>query len=78
MRQDKGREFTAISTPDELVLCIEFPDKIIRSYERRRISDDEVEVIQHLNRDRYGNYYKTRRVYRISEGAVVNPDFERR
>ena len=79
MSQDRGREFTAISTPDELVICIEFPNgKIIKSYERRRISDDEVEVIQHMNRNREGKYYTTRHIYRISEGAVVNSDFERR
>lgn len=79
MTQNKGREFTAISTPDELVICIEFPNgKIIKSYERRKISDNEVEVIQHRNRDRHGDYYTTRHIHRISDGAVVNPDFERR
>ena len=69
------KEFTAVSTPDELIICIEIDGKITKSYERRRISDDEVEVIQHRNRDRLGNYYTTRHSYRISEGAVVNSDF---
>ena len=32
-------------------------------------------LIQHRNRDRLGNYYTTRHIYRISEGAVVNSDF---
>lgn len=32
-------------------------------------------LIQHRNRDRLGNYYTTRHIYRISEGAVVNADF---
>ena len=68
------KEFTAVSTPDELIICIEIDGKITKSYERRRISDDEVEVIQHRNRDRLGNYYTTRHIYRISEGAVVNSD----
>lgn len=73
----KPREFTAVSTPDELILCIQFPDgKTVKSYERRRISDNEVEVIQHRNRDRNGQYYTTRRVYKISDGAVVNPDYQ--
>ena len=31
-------------------------------------------LIQHRNRDRLGNYYTTRHIYRISEGAVVNSD----
>ena len=69
------KEFTAVNTPDELIICIEIDGKITKSYERRRISDDEVEVIQHRNRDRLGNYYTTRHIYRISEGAVVNSDF---
>ena len=38
------KEFTAVSTPDELIICIEIDGKITKSYERRRISDDEVEV----------------------------------
>lgn len=69
------KALTAVSTPDELIICIEIDGKITKSYERRRISDDEVEVIQHRNRDRLGNYYTTRHIYRISEGAVVNSDF---
>lgn len=32
-------------------------------------------LTQHRNRDRLGNYYTTRHIYRISEGAVVNSDF---
>ena len=32
-------------------------------------------LIQHRNRDRLGNYYTTRHIYRISEGAVVNSGF---
>ena len=32
-------------------------------------------LIQHRDRDRLGNYYTTRHIDRISEGAVVNSDF---
>lgn len=71
------KEFTVVSTPDELIICIEVDGRVTKEYERRRISDDEVEVIQHRNRDRAGNYYTTRHIYRISEGAVVNPDFRK-
>lgn len=72
-------EYVVVSTPDEFIMCVETPDRAIeKSYERRRISDDEVEVIQHRNKDRNGNHYTTRHVYRISEGAVVNPDIDRR
>lgn len=74
----KAREFTIVSTQDELILGLHFPDgKVVKAYERRRISDDMVEVIQHRNRDRSGNYYTTRCIYKISEGAVVNPDFKK-
>lgn len=73
---NKPREFVAISTADEFVICIDFGNgNIVKAYERRRISDREVEVIQHRNRDRNGNYYTTRHVYR---DAVCNPDIERR
>nr|WP_326184164.1 SpoVG family protein [uncultured Oscillibacter sp.] len=67
-------EFTAASTGDELVLCVCFADGTIeKAYERRAVSEDSVEVIQHMNRDRNGSYYTTRRVYRSPDSAVVNP-----
>lgn len=67
------REFTAINTPDEFVICLDDGHgHVIKSYERRRISENEIEVIQHRNRDRNGNYYTTRHVYK---NAVCNPNF---
>ena len=75
--QMKYREFTAVNTPDEWIFCREYQDgRIEKIVERRRISTDEVEVITHCNRDRNGNYYTTRHVCKISEGAVINPNFK--
>lgn len=67
----KSKEFVAVSTPDEFILCIEFPDgRIEKSYERRKITEDKIEVIQHRNRDRNGNYYTTRNVYHWKEKTI--------
>lgn len=69
-------EFTAVSSQDELVRCVRFSDGSVgKAYERRAISDDKMEVIQHLNRDRDGSYYTTRSVYDLADGTVVNPDY---
>jgi hypothetical protein len=44
-------------------LCAEFDDGSVEvSYERHRISPNKIEVVQHRNRDRNGNYYTTRKV----------------
>ena len=56
-------EFAMIKTNDDYILCAQFDDGSIEiSYERHRISDTKVEVVQHRNRDRYGNYYTTRKI----------------
>lgn len=57
------REFTAVNTDDDFVLCAEFDDGSVEtSYERHRIAPGKVEVVQHRNRDECGNYYATRRI----------------
>lgn len=57
------REFTAIKTENDFVLCDEFDDgSIEKSYERHRVAPGKIEVIQHRNRDRKGNYYTTRKI----------------
>ena len=62
----------AIRNSTEYILFVEYADgSVEKTYERRIISDDEIEVIQHHNRDRYGHYYTTRHVYKISEGAIL-------
>ena len=56
-------EFAAVKTKDEYVLAAEFDDHSIEIlYERRRVAPGKVEVIQHRNRDRLGNYYTTRKI----------------
>lgn len=66
------REFTAVRTDDEFIFCAEYPDGHIEKItERRKISDNEIEVITRRNRDRRGKYYTTRHVYKISDGAIV-------
>ena len=73
------REFTAVSTKDELVLCFEFSDGSIgKAYERRAISDERMEVIHHANKDRSGCDYTTRNEYLFSEGAIVNDCFKKK
>lgn len=68
-------EFTMVSTRDEFVLCVQFSDGSVgKAYERRAISGDKMEVIQHMNRDRNGNYYTSKSIYDLADGAVVNPD----
>ena len=62
----------AVKNDKEYMLFVKLGDgSVIKAYERRIISDDEIEVIQHLNRNKAGSYYTTRHVYRISEGAVL-------
>ena len=73
------REFTAVSTKDEFVMCFQFSDGSIgKAYERRAISDERMEVIHHANKDRSGCYYTTRKEYLFSEGAIVNSCFEKK
>jgi len=69
-------EFTMVSTKDELIMFVQFEDGTARNaYERRAISGDKMEVIQHMNRDRDGSYYTSKNIYDLADGAVVNPDY---
>lgn len=62
-------EFAAVKTADDYVLAAQFDDGSVEvTYERHRVDGEHVEVVQHRNRDRAGNYYTTRR---IIESAVV-------
>ena len=57
------REFAVVKTENDYVLCAEFSDGTIeKSYERHRIAPGKIEVIQHRNRDKNGNYYTTRKI----------------
>lgn len=57
------REFEAVKTENDYVLCAEFSDGTIeKSYERHRIAPGKIEVIQHTNRNKNGNYYTTRKI----------------
>ena len=57
------REFAAVKTENDYVLCAEFSDGTIeKSYERHRIASGKIEVIQHRNRDKNGNYYTTLKI----------------
>ena len=63
----------AVKNDKEYILFVKLDDgSVVKAYERRIISDDEIEVIQHLNRDKTGKYYTTRHLYKISEGAVLD------
>ena len=56
-------EFAMVKTENDYVLCAEFDDGSIEvTYERHRVSENKVEVVQHRNRDRNGNYYTTRKI----------------
>jgi hypothetical protein len=62
-------EFAAVKTENDYVLAAEFDDGSVEiTYERHRVDDSHVEVIQHRNRDRNGNYYTTRK---IIESTIV-------
>jgi len=62
-------EFAAVKTENDYVLAAEFDDGSVEiTYERHRVDDSHVEVIQHRNRDRNGNYYTTRK---IVESTIV-------
>lgn len=57
------KEFAAVNTDDDFVLCAEFDDGSVEtSYERHRIAPGKVEVVQHRNRSKKGNYYTTRKI----------------
>lgn len=56
-------EFAAVKTDNDYVLAEQYDDGSIEiSYERHKVDDTHVEVIQHRNRDRSGRYYTTREV----------------
>ena len=56
-------EFAMVKTENDYVLCSEFDDGSVEvSYERHRVSPGKIEVVQHRNRDRNGNYYTTRKI----------------
>jgi hypothetical protein len=56
-------EFAMVKTENDYVLCAEYDDGSVEvSYERHKISPNKVEVVQHRNRDRNGNYYTTRKI----------------
>jgi hypothetical protein len=56
-------EFAAVKTENDYVLCAEYDNgSVTITYERHRISSDKIEVIQHRNRDKNGNYYTTRKI----------------
>lgn len=58
-----GKEFEAVNTENDYVLCYEHDDGTIeKSYERHRVDDSHVLVVQHRNRDAHGNYYTTSKV----------------
>ena len=62
-------EYAAVKTENEYILVAQFDDGTqIVTYERRKIDENHVEIIQHRNRDRFGNYYTTRKVI---ESTVV-------
>ena len=64
-------EFAVVRTDNDYVLASQYDDGSIEiSYERHRIDNSHVEVIQHRNRDRLGNYYTTKK---IIESTVVCP-----
>lgn len=72
------KEFTVVDNEDELIMCAEISDgKTVKSYEWRLIDDSHIEVIQHLNRDKNGNFYTTRHVYEF-EGENPRVLSERR
>lgn len=57
------REFTAVKTENDYIICLEFSDGTIeKAYERHRIAPGKIEVIQHRNRDKNGNYYTTQKI----------------
>ncbi|MBQ1503014.1 MAG: hypothetical protein IIZ35_03335 [Clostridia bacterium] len=61
-------EFAAVKTNDEYVLCAEYDDGTVEiEYERRRVDDTHVEIVQHCNRDRFGNYYTSRKIIEIAD-----------
>ena len=56
-------EFAMVKTENDYVLCSEYDDGSVEvNYERHRVAPGKVEVVQHRNRDRNGNYYTTRKV----------------
>ena len=56
-------EFAMVKTENDYVLCSEYDDGSVEvNYERHRVAPGKVEVVQHRNRDRHGNYYTTRKV----------------
>lgn len=64
-------EFAVVKTDNDYVLASQYDDGSIEiSYERHRVDNSHVEVIQHRNRDRLGNYYTTKK---IIESTVVCP-----
>lgn len=56
-------EFSAVKTEDDYVLAAQFDDGSAEiTYERHRIDAEHVEVVQNRNRDRFGNFYTTRKI----------------
>lgn len=56
-------EYAAVKTENEYILVGQFDDGTQEVfYERRRIDDTHIEIVQHRNRDKFGNYYTTRKV----------------
>lgn len=56
-------EFAMVKTGNDYVLCAEYDDGSVEVlYERHKVSPDKVEVVQHRNRDKNGNYYTTRKI----------------
>lgn len=60
-------EYVAVKNENEYILVGQFDDGTQKVfYERRKIDDTHVEIVQHRNRDKFGNYYTTRKVIESS------------